>query len=47
MELYNMPVAMFQVLYYIAWEKMQSEEGKKEIQADAVENEIEEGGLMP
>lgn len=42
-----MPVAMFQVLYSIAWEKMQSEEGEKEIQADAVENEIEEGGLMP
>ena len=42
-----MPVAMFQVLYFIAWEEMQSEEGKKEIQADAMENELEEGGLMP
>lgn len=47
MELYEMPPAMLQVLYMIAFEKMQSEEGKKEIQADAVENTLEEGGLIP
>jgi hypothetical protein len=47
MELYEMPVAMFNVLYMIAWEKMQSEEGKKEAQAGAVEDVLEEGGLIP
>lgn len=38
---------MFQVLYTIAYEKMQSEEGQKQIQADSVENALEEGGLIP
>lgn len=47
MELYEMPVAMCQVLYMIAFEKMQSEEGKKEAQADAIEEVMEEGGLIP
>lgn len=42
-----MPVAMFQVLYMIAFEKQQTEEGKKEAQADAVEEAMEEGGLIP
>ena len=42
-----MPVAMYQVLHMIAFEKMQSEEGKKEAQADAVEEVMEEGGLIP
>lgn len=47
MELYEMPVSMFSVLYMIAFEKMKSEEGKKELQADAVEDMMEEGGLIP
>ncbi len=42
-----MPVAMTSVLYMIAFEKMQSEEGKKAAQADAVEDALEEGGLIP
>lgn len=40
MELYEMPCSMFQVLYAIAYEKMQSEQDK--IQADALEDAIEE-----
>lgn len=47
MELYEMPVSMFQVLYMIAFEKMNSEEGKKEAEADAVEEVMDEGGLIP
>ena len=42
-----MPVSMFQILYMIAFEKMQTEEGKKAAQADAVEDALEEGGLIP
>jgi hypothetical protein len=42
-----MPVAMFKVLAMIAFEKQQSEDGKKEIQADAVEEVLEEGGIVP
>lgn len=37
-----MPVSMFQVLYMIAFEKMQTDEGKKEAEADAVEEAIDE-----
>lgn len=47
MELYEMPVAMFQTLYMIAFEKMKTKEGQDEAQADAVEEAIEEGGLIP
>ena len=47
MELYEMPVAMFQTLYMIAFEKMKTKEGQEEAQADAVEEAIEEGGLIP
>lgn len=47
MELYEMPCAMFQVLYTIAFERMKSEEGKEQAQADAVEDALEEGGLIP
>ena len=47
MELYNTPWAMFQILYTIAFEKMKSEEGKIEAQADVVEDALEEGGLIP
>lgn len=42
-----MPCAMFQVLYTIAYERMQSEEGKKQLEAEAVEDTLEEGGLIP
>ena len=42
-----MPCAMFQVLYAIAFERMKSEEGKEQAQADAVEDALEEGGLIP
>lgn len=47
MELYNMPCSMFQVLYLIAYEKNSTEEGKKALEADAVEDVLEEGGLIP
>lgn len=42
-----MPVAMLQVLYMIAFEKMKTKEGQDEAQADAVEEVLEEGGLIP
>ena len=42
MELWNMPCSMLQIL-----DKMQTEEGKKEIEAGAVEYALEEGGLIP
>lgn len=46
-----MPCSMFQILYAIAFEKMkmqeETEEGKKQAQADAVEDALEEGGLIP
>ncbi len=38
---------MFKVLYMIAFERMQSEEGKKAAQSDAIEDALEEGGLIP
>ena len=47
MELYEMPCSMFQVLYAIAYERMKSEEGRKQAQADDVEDALEEGGLIP
>jgi hypothetical protein len=47
MELYEMPCAMLQVLYTIAYEKMKSEEGKQQIQAEEMEDALEEGGLIP
>lgn len=47
MELWNMPCSMLQILYKIAYDKMQTEEGKKEIEAGAVEDALEEGGLIP
>ena len=42
MELYEMPCSMFQVLYAIAYERMKSEEGRKQAQADAIEDTIED-----
>lgn len=42
-----MPCSMFQILYRIAFERMKTEEGKQEAQADAVEEVLEEGGLVP
>lgn len=42
-----MPCAMFQVLYMIAFERMKSEEGKEQAQAEAMEDALEEGGLIP
>ena len=47
MELYNMPCAMFQILYTIALKKTKSEEGKQQIQAEEMEDALEEGGLIP
>lgn len=47
MDLYNMPADMFLVLYNIMYERVQSEEGNKTIQADELENQLEEGGLVP
>ena len=41
-----MPCSMFQVLYAIAYERMKSEEGRKQAQADDVEDALEEGGLI-
>ena len=37
-----MPCSMFNVLYTIAFEKMKSEEGKQQAQADAIEDTIED-----
>lgn len=42
-----MPCAMFNVLYHIAFERMKSEEGKEQVKADAMEEVLEEGGLIP
>ena len=42
-----MPCSMLQILYKLAYDKIQSEEGQKEIQADAVQEVMEEGGLIP
>lgn len=46
-----MPCSMFQILYTIAFERMkmqeETEEGKEQAQADAVEDALEEGGLIP
>lgn len=42
-----MPCDIFQILYKIAYEKSQSEEGQQEIQADAAQDTLEEGGLIP
>lgn len=41
-----MPCSMFQILYKIAFEKQQSEEGKKQLENEAVEDTLEEGGLI-
>mgnify|MGYP003291951282 CR=1 FL=1 len=41
MDLYNMPVSMFQVLYAIAFENQSTEEGQQEIQAGELEDMIE------
>jgi predicted DNA-binding protein YlxM (UPF0122 family) len=43
LELYNMDPGMFQILYSIAYERMQSGDAEKEIQADAIEEAMEEG----
>ena len=42
-----MPCSMFQVLYAIAYERMKSEEVRKQAQADDVEDALDEGGLIP
>ena len=42
MELYNMPAGHFNVLYNIAMTRNQSEEGKKQLEAEAVEDTLEE-----
>ena len=42
-----MPCSMFQVLYAIAYERIKSEERRKQAQADDVEDALEEGGLIP
>lgn len=36
-----MPASMFQILYKIAYDKMQSEEGQKEIQAEGMMDMLE------
>jgi hypothetical protein len=47
MELWNMPCSMLQILYKLAYEKMQTEEGQKEAQVGELESVMEEGGLIP
>lgn len=47
MELANMPASMFQVLYMIAFEDQESKEAQEQAKADAVEEVMEEGGLIP
>ena len=41
-ELYNMPAGEFLVLYNIAIERNNSEEGKKQLEAEALEDTLEE-----
>ena len=41
-----MPCSMFQILYQIAFEKQKSEEGKKQLEGEAIEDTLEEGGLL-
>lgn len=42
-----MPCSMFQILYKIAYDKMQSGEGQTEAQVDAIEEAMDEGGMIP
>ena len=47
-ELMNMPLDVRKILHKLAWDKQNSEDKKdqEEIQADAVQGVLEEGGLM-
>ncbi len=47
MELRNMPLSILQILKKIAYDKMQSEDGKKQIEGEAMMDAMEEGGLIP
>ena len=44
----NMPLDVRKILHKLAWDKQNSEDKKdqEEIQADAVQGVLEEGGLM-
>ena len=44
----EMPLDIRKILHKLAWDKQNSEDekDKKEIQADAVQGVLEEGGLM-
>ena len=44
----NMPLDVRKILHRLAWDKQNSEDKKdqEEIQADAVQGVLEEGGLM-
>jgi len=46
-ELAEMPVSRFQVLYAIALEQQLSKDAEEKAKADAVEEALEEGGLIP
>lgn len=42
-----MPLSVLQVLQKIAYERMQSEAGKKQIEGEVMLDAMEEGGLVP
>ena len=42
MELYNLPAGHFQVLYNIAINRQNSESGKEQMEAEAMEDALEE-----
>lgn len=41
MELMNMPLSYIDTLYRIAEERIKTEEGKKQLEAEAIEDEME------
>lgn len=42
MDIYNLPAGTFLILYNLAIERMNSEEGKKQLEAEAVEDTLQE-----
>lgn len=46
MELMTMRPSWFQVLYKIAFDKIESKQAEKELQTDVLEEAFEEGGVM-
>ena len=42
MELYNLPAGTFLILYSMAMERMDTEEGKKQLEAEAAADALQE-----